>query len=145
MQRQIGAIPRDENYGLIHADLHYGNVFFTESGIAAIDFDDLGFAHFAYDQAVTLTTYRRDKRYEHLREAYGEGYEKVRPLPKDWRERVEIFMAARLIFMVDWFFTRDDNPRLREYRDRALPKWAVDLERYLATGSFREGATESAA
>lgn len=144
MREQIGAYGTDDNYGIIHADLHYGNVFFPPGGIAAIDFDDLGFANYAYDYAVTMTTYRRDKRFEKLREAYGTGYEKVRPLTKDWRDRLEVFMAARLIFMVDWFFTRDDNPRLRGYRDKALPVWEKSLERYLATGSLREPAETAA-
>jgi Ser/Thr protein kinase RdoA (MazF antagonist) len=138
MRRQIAAYGTDNNYGVIHADLHFGNAFFPPTGIAAIDFDDLGFANYAYDYAVTMTSYRRDRRFDKLRKAYGEGYEKVRPLPKDWHERIEVFMAARLIFMVDWFFTRDDNPRLRGYRDKALPIWEKSLERYLATGSLRE-------
>jgi hypothetical protein len=92
-----------------------------------------------------MTSYRRDTRFDRLREAYGRGYENIRPLPSDWRERLEAFMVARLIFMVDWFFTRDDNPRLRNYRDRALPIWEKDLERFLATGSLREPATGPAA
>ena len=145
MRKRIEQYSTTENYGIIHADLHYGNVFFPPNGIAAIDFDDLGFANYAYDYAVTLTTYRRSEKFDKLREAYGRGYEKVRPLPDDWRERAEVFMAARLIFMVDWFFTRDDNPRLRGYRDKALPIWEKDLERYLVTGSIRGAATESAA
>ena len=145
MRKQIGSYGTEDNYGVIHADLHYGNVFFTPGGIAAIDFDDLGFANYAYDYAVTMTSFRRDKKFERLRDAYGRGYEKHRQLPKDWHERVEVFMAARLIFMVDWFFTRDDNPRLRGYRDKALPIWEKSLERYVREGTVREPVTESAA
>ena len=145
MRKQIESYGTETDYGIIHADLHFGNVFFPPGGVAAIDFDDTGFANYAYDYAVTMTSYRRDKRFERLREAYGRGYESVRPLPKDWHERIEAFMAARLIFMVDWFFTRDDNPRLRGYRDRALPLWEKDLQRYLATGSLRDTTEESAA
>ena len=145
MRKQIKSYGTDKEFGIIHADLHFGNVFFTENGIAAIDFDDLGFANYAYDYAVTMTSYRRDKRFEKLRDAYGEGYEKLRPLPIDWRERLEVFMAARVIFMVDWFFTRDDNPRLRGYRDRALPMWEKDLRRYIDTGSLRDTTQETAA
>ncbi len=144
MQKQIEAHVKQDNYGIIHADLHYGNVFFPPGGIAAIDFDDLGFANYAYDYAVTLTSFRRHKNFHRLCEAYAEGYEKTRPLPKDWRDRTEVFMAARMIFMVDWFFTRDDNPRLRGYRDKALPVWEKSLERYLATGSLREPAETAA-
>jgi Ser/Thr protein kinase RdoA (MazF antagonist) len=141
ISKQIEAFGREAEYGLIHADLHFGNVFFTPTGIAAIDFDDLGFAHFAYDYAVTLGSLRKRENFRSLRDAYAKGYENVRPLPKDWIERLEVFMAARLIFMVDWFFTRDDNPRLREYRDEVLPRWGRDLKRYVETAALTEPAT----
>jgi len=136
---------KQQEYGLIHADLHFGNVFFTPHGIAAIDFDDLGFAHYAYDYAVTLLTMRRRENFDALCAAYASGYERVRKLPSDWRERLEVFMAARVIFMVDWFFTRDDNPRLRGYRQEFLPKWEEDLKRYVRTGSIVDRPREPAA
>jgi len=145
VRKQIDGFGRNKEFGLIHADLHFGNVFFTPAGIAAIDFDDLGFAHFAYDYAVTLISVRRRPQFEMLRDAYAEGYREVRSLPKDWIDRLEVFMAARVIFMVDWFFTRDDNPRLREYRAEALPKWCLDLQRYLETGTIVEPLDERAA
>ncbi|MEO7453296.1 MAG: phosphotransferase [Fimbriimonadales bacterium] len=145
MRRQIDSYDSATDYGIIHADLHFGNVIFPNGGIAAIDFDDLGFANYAYDYAVTMNSHRRHKRFEELREAYGAGYETIRKLPNDWHDRLEVFMAARVIFMVDWLFTRDDNPNLRAYRDRALPMWEKDLQRYLDTGSLRDTTTESAA
>jgi Ser/Thr protein kinase RdoA (MazF antagonist) len=145
IRSQVESYGTAQEFGIIHADLHFGNVFFPKVGIAAIDFDDLGFANYAYDYAVTLSSYRRDRRFEKLRDAYGEGYQGIRPLPADWHERTEQFMAARLIFMIDWFFTRDDNPRLSSYRDKAIPIWQTDLERYLSTGSVRESITVSAA
>jgi len=135
----------ESEHGLIHADLHFGNVFFTSIGIAAIDFDDLGFAHFAYDYAVTLLSVRKCAEYERLRDAYAKGYESVRLLPKDWVHRTDVFMAARTIFMCDWFFTRDDNPRLREYRAELLPKWGADLQRFVETGTIVEPRDENAA
>ncbi|MGI8924794.1 MAG: phosphotransferase [Fimbriimonadales bacterium] len=102
-----------------------------------IDFDDLGWAHHAYDYAVTLSQFRGKDNFEHLREAYGEGYSKARPLPKDWRERLEVFMAARVLMMTEWLFSREDNPRLRSWRDKMLPRRHGDLEKYVATGSLR--------
>lgn len=145
VRKQLDGFGRKKEYGLIHADLHFGNVFFMKNGIAAIDFDDLGYAHFAYDYAVTLSSLRRRPQFDMLKDAYAEGYEAVRALPKDWIDRLEVFMAARVVFMVDWFFTRDDNPRLREYRAEALPKWCLDMQRYLETGSLIERAGEPAA
>lgn len=136
--KQIRGYGKASEYGLIHADLHFGNVLFTPTGIATIDFDDLGYAHFAYDYGVTLQALSRKDLLPQYREAYAGGYASVRPLPKDWAERLEVFMAARVVFMTEWFYNRDDNPELRGYRDKLMPRYQQDLERFLSTGSLYE-------
>ena len=47
-----------EAWGLIHADLHPGNLLFQRQGVGAIDFDDCGWGCFLYDLAVTLSELR---------------------------------------------------------------------------------------
>lgn len=137
LEDRIAVLGKSAEYGLIHADLHLGNVFFAKGAVVAIDFDDLGWAHHAYDYAVSLTQFRNAADFVDLREAYGEGYETLRPLPKDWRDRLEVFLAARVVAMTEWFMMRKDNPRLRGYAVEALPRWAVEMERYVRTGSLR--------
>jgi Ser/Thr protein kinase RdoA (MazF antagonist) len=137
LEDRIAVLGKSAEYGLIHADLHLGNVFFAKGAVAVIDFDDLGWAHHAYDYAVSLTQFRNAADFVDLREAYGEGYETLRPLPKGWRDRLEVFLAARIVAMTQWFMMRKDNPRLRGYAAEALPRWAVEMERYVRTGSLR--------
>ncbi len=45
-------------FGLIHADLHFGNVLFADGEARAIDFDDCGFGYWIYDIATALENWR---------------------------------------------------------------------------------------
>ena len=45
---------RPEVFGLMHADLHYGNLLFEGDTVRAIDFDDCGFGNLLYDMAPML-------------------------------------------------------------------------------------------
>jgi Ser/Thr protein kinase RdoA (MazF antagonist) len=45
---------RPERLGVIHADLHFGNLLRTRDGMSAIDFDDCGRGFYAHDLAVPL-------------------------------------------------------------------------------------------
>lgn len=135
--RKIAEYGTEKDCGLIHADLHFGNVLFKNGRARVIDFDDLAWGHHAMDYAVSFTWHRNSKSFDSYLEGYRRGYESRRKLPEDWLERLEVFIALRRLFITDWLFTRDDNPRLREYRDEALPKWEKELERFVATGSVR--------
>src|SRR5262249_5860589 len=50
-------------YGVIHADLHTGNVLLDGERLTAIDFDDAGFGWHAYDIAVALFNHRNAPEY----------------------------------------------------------------------------------
>ena len=68
-------------FGLIHADLHLGNVLFWRGEVRVIDFDDCGFGYWLYDIAVALWELRYRTDYEDFRSALIEGYTQHRPLP----------------------------------------------------------------
>lgn len=44
----------DDVYGLVHSDLHHGNLFIHENKLTAIDFDDCSYTWFANDIAIAL-------------------------------------------------------------------------------------------
>ncbi len=79
--------PGPDDWGLIHADLHRGNVVRTPAGEpAVIDFDDSGWGYYLLDVATVLSSMPRtclDDRTAFLRFAAGflDGYRSVRPLP----------------------------------------------------------------
>lgn len=90
----VRSLPRDTpSYGLIHADLHPGNVHFTEHGQATIfDFDHCAFGWRAYDLA-PLRMSLDDERWE----AVLEAYEAERTLPEGL-DRIDAFTKMRMLW-----------------------------------------------
>ena len=92
-----------EVYGLIHADLGVdANVLFWNREARAIDFDDSGFGYWVYDLAVSLEHCREDAAFPRYRDALLDGYTRIRPLPAEHVERLELFMAAFDVYWSLW-------------------------------------------
>ena len=105
--------------GLIHADLHFGNVLLSEGEMGAIDFDDCGLGFFAYDLAVPLRSveYRfRKRRQEFLnfKAALIEGYVRESTWDDEDEKLLAHLMNARRLVMLGWLNSRSDNPKLRK-------------------------------
>jgi Ser/Thr protein kinase RdoA (MazF antagonist) len=94
--------------GLLHADLHLGNVLFARDALTSqlqarpIDFDDCGYAHWVYDFAVVLGDYITEEPYAVYHDALLSGYAEVRPLPIKQLEHLNAFIAARLVALLLW-------------------------------------------
>lgn len=106
-------------FGLIHADLHAGNVLYTPDGINIIDFDDTSFGFFYYDFAATLAYELRRPEFPAIRDAMFEGYTSVRPLPPDTEALLPAWLRARFVGVGQWFLSRTDNPAFRA----EAPEW----------------------
>ena len=107
--------------GLIHADMHFGNVIFTKNNIGVIDFDDCGYGAFLYDLAIPLIMVedilRKNKKLKHLpylKEALFIGYASKMPFDKVDEEMVSYYQRARKLAMLGWVQSRSDNPRLKK-------------------------------
>jgi Ser/Thr protein kinase RdoA (MazF antagonist) len=123
-----------ERLGLIHADLHFGNILFSREQISPIDFDDCGFGFFAYDLAVPLWAIRgRQKEFERLKFALIDGYARERGWDRDDDAILASLMTARAIVLLGWINSRRDNPKLRPYFKRA----AANLAKYLHRGAVQ--------
>lgn len=121
-------------FGLIHADLHFGNVLFSGGEARAIDFDDCGLGYWAYDFAVPLCDCLKYENWRDLREALLDGYAQIRPVPVQQLRHVDAFMAARHTSIALWVTDRaHDNSFFRARRDRWL-KWLVDQVRQVLDG-----------
>ena len=68
-----------EVFGLVHGDLHQENYLLHRGRVHAIDFDDCGYGHYAYDLAVACAALAHLPHREELKEALLDGYRSVRP------------------------------------------------------------------
>ena len=92
-----------DQIGLIHADLHLGNVLFSRDDARVIDFDDCGFGYWLYDIAVSLWELRHRDDYGQFRAALIEGYARHRPPPCADLGHLDDFIAARDVAFGLWF------------------------------------------
>ncbi len=131
---ELDSLP--QSFGVIHADFLPKNFLFTESGVAAIDFDDLSWGYFLYDLAPSLLLFKSESRYEALRDAWLTGYAYIRPLPARHIEFLEAFMAARHLASCRWQAGHLHNPRIREHAAEVIARRTVDLRRFLEIGTI---------
>ena len=96
----------DDDYGLIHGDLHRGNFFVVDKRIVSFDYDDSCFHWFLYDLASSLSTVLKLAQDENERQRiisiFFDGYESIRPISGRWRERFEAFYQYRLSLVFSW-------------------------------------------
>lgn len=127
-RRELGTGP--DVYGLIHADLHQDNYFFSGRQVCAIDFDDCGWGHHLHDLSVTLSELRGRQRYGSLRAALLRGYRAVRSLPIEHERHLETFHALRTLQLTLWFIERRDDPSFEGWQ-KDVRDGLTDLEAFV--------------
>jgi len=104
----ISQFPRNaDNYGLIHDDLHTGNVFCVGGQLAVIDFDCCHYGWFAADLSSALlfrTWIGPDKDRPEVKEqavaflnGVVQGYRTENDLPPNWAQTLPTFLKLREI------------------------------------------------
>jgi len=91
--------PDPLSYGLIHADFHPGNCLFRPTGVAFVDFEDLGSGYFLYDIASALFGSLERHDYPRLAGAFTKAYASRCPLPSDFARRLVLFQLLRAVFL----------------------------------------------
>ena len=120
------------HYGLLHADLHLGNVLFNQGLALPLDFDDCGFGPWVYDFAVPLADWYELPNFRTLYERLVAGYASVRKPPLGQLEHVRTFIAARRVSLALWFIDRAQvNPRFIELTKEWLPKLTKEVQSLL--------------
>jgi len=137
-----------DSFGLIHSDIHTGNFFYHEGDIHVFDFDDSMYFFFASDVAIPLYyTIWGKHRGESLetRSSFGKellthflkGYMSVRMIPREWVERLPLFLKLRDYTLYGVFHKKMDlshghereNQLVAEIRNRLIKNEPiVDLE-----------------
>lgn len=116
-------------YGLVHADLHRGNVLFEGEVTRVIDFDDLGWAFWLYDFASALGLEVDRDEFPAVRDALLTGYTDVAPLPPQTEELLSSFLRLRLTGLAAWVLSRSDNPQLRTGAGRWIGRLAAAIRK----------------
>lgn len=89
----LALIPKNKDtYGLIHADLHTGNIVFQNDTPFPIDFGRCGYGYHLYDIAGTILGL-----YPKHREIFIQGYQRVRTLEAEYVQQLECFFVMNMI------------------------------------------------
>lgn len=105
MQGTLDALPVDklvdavkkfdasgDQYGIIHGDLHPGNLHFQGERVTLFDFDHCAYGWRAYDLATVFSLPNEQ------REAFFRGYESLRPLSDEERALLPVFAQLRTLW-----------------------------------------------
>jgi Ser/Thr protein kinase RdoA (MazF antagonist) len=105
----LSALPRDrEHFGMIHADLHHGNVLIDGEALSLIDFDDAAFGWYLYDLAVAVVHQQPKAEFPQLQAALLAGYRSRRPLSAEDEARLPVFLLARRLGVIGWLHQRPE-------------------------------------
>jgi Ser/Thr protein kinase RdoA (MazF antagonist) len=110
-------------FGMIHADLHDGNLLVGGDRLTVIDFDDCAFGWHVYDMAVALFHQQRSPHFEVIQEAFVRGYRSRRELGYDTVALIPMFLLARGLAVTGWLHQRPEIDVARTIRvsaDRLL-------------------------
>ena len=104
-------------YGLIHADLYPENILFKSGSAYPIDFEDCGFGYWIWDISIALWMWAWGDGWELMRDAFYEGYSRIRTLPTDQWDQLDLFIAIHSATMVLWVsdFMLNDPKRAAEH------------------------------
>jgi Ser/Thr protein kinase RdoA (MazF antagonist) len=117
-------------YNLIHADLHQGNYLFNNGTVRAIDFDDCGWGHFAYDIAITFWYLGQHPALPEMRAAFLKGYRSERDFPAEHEALIDTFLALRSLLMIS-FMASEQNPRIRQFAPQFIASIHQRLRQFL--------------
>ena len=141
MRRQINELGKGEDiYGLIHADLHVGNILYhPKNGYCILDFDQCAFGWWAYDVATfkyNIIETVPDHLTDEIWRCFLEGYNQVRPLTQQELDCLPVFANAwtlwdigeTLVLATEWGGHRPDLVEGDLTQDEYLD-WAVETLR----------------
>jgi len=120
-------------YGLVHADLAFGNVLRRDGAApVVIDFDDCGWSWYLWELAVVLAPFDGTAGYAPRRDALVEGYRARRALPAEDLLELPTFVMARRLVTLGWVFTRADTAHAASQREQRIASFPAAALRYLA-------------
>ena len=116
-------------YGIIHADLHPGNVLVDGARTRLIDFDDAGFGWHVHELAVALFNNQASPHFGAMHEALIRGYRARRELADEDLAMLPLFLLMRNLMVIGWMEQRPELGALhRRFRDTVKASALVRIE-----------------
>lgn len=109
-----------KQYGLIHCDLHFGNVICDRQKYAIIDFASCGMGYYLMDIAVTEAEFKDYTEAEKLISVFRESYQHQRNCVLDYK-MIETFEAIASLLFLEWVF-ENDNEKVRCDKAKWIPE-----------------------
>lgn len=97
-----------DSYGLIHTDLHFGNMYYDGEKLTFFDWDDASYKHFISDIAIIifyqfgiskLTDQEIEEKTIAFLKPFMKGYNEYNQIDKIWFERLNEFLMLRQIIL----------------------------------------------
>lgn len=118
----------EHNYGLIHGDLHTGNIVFNNEVPYPIDFGRCGYGYYLYDMAGLLLELNPKQR-----RIVIQGYESVMELEPNYIRHLECFF---IMFMIENYCHHASDPRETSSLIEEQPYAGAFIREYLGGHSF---------
>lgn len=126
---QLATMPQHpHSFGLIHGDLHIGNMVFIQDTPYAIDFGRCGYGYYLYDMAGSILGLWPKHRWKFI-----QGYESVRKLEPDYIRYLECFFV---MFMIENYSHHVSNPEEIEGLIQEQPYAQAYIREYLNDRPF---------
>ena len=105
--------------GLIHADMHGGNVLWHEGSLSVIDFDDCGIGLPIQDFATALYYFDTPEQDA----AFKAGYNSIAPIPECSEGEMKMFFLQRRIVLLNYLYETSNlehKSMIPEYQEETL-------------------------
>ena len=107
--KKLQKLPKNiDNYGLIHTDLHFGNMFIQGGNLMFFDWDDSAYKHFISDIAIVLFYHfafsdisqeELDSKSQRVLALFLEGYQKENSIDFSFLKNLNDFFLLRTIVL----------------------------------------------
>jgi len=121
-----------ERYGLIHADMRLANLLIHQGSTRLIDFDDCGLGWFLYDFAAGISFMEDHPQVPALKDAWVEGYRKVRPISSEEENEIDTFVMLRRMALCAWIGSHQEVDIAQELSPVFVPVTVELGEKYLS-------------
>lgn len=116
-----------QHFGMIHSDIHFGNVLRTPDGLAIIDFGDCGMGHYLLDMAVTEAEFQDYDDADSLIERFRDGYRSVTGAVPNG-EDIRLFGILASLLFFEWVF-ESENEQVYQDKSEWLPGMIEEIQR----------------